>query len=448
MNLSEHIKAYEKERNEAKARIASLIEKSLEEGRTLDEVESKEHDDLEATIKSLDKHIERLHKQMQAAAESATPVDTKSFGDRPVAGKSVVVSVNKAAEEQFEGQNIARLAIVKAFAHMKQVSVDAAANHLYGKQWLQAVKSTATVSDTDNLGTLVGPSWQGDFIDYLRPMTVYGQLSHLFRAAPANIPIKGQSSGASAYYVGELERIPVTNITANSVTLTLKKAAAIATFSSELLQQTGYDVERMVRDDIAAAITQLQDSTFLSTNAGSDSTPAGIRNGISKLDIVFGMGSPEDKVINTAAKVRTFVGEVANEYSQAHNLGGVYFAMNEGDKIKLSLLRTPLGVVEFPGLQGANPTIEGFPVVVSNNVPPGMVIAIKPSDIYAINPMSGGGLDVSISRDATIAFNGSPELYDTNLWQQDMIGVRLVLPHNWALRRSSGVVVWTDALDF
>jgi len=62
MNIQENIKSFEAKRAALAASLASIMEKSATEGRTLDAEEKDQYDEAETELKAVDEHLDRLRK--------------------------------------------------------------------------------------------------------------------------------------------------------------------------------------------------------------------------------------------------------------------------------------------------------------------------------------------------------------------------------------------------
>jgi hypothetical protein len=66
-----------------------------------------------------------------------------------------------------------------------------------------------------------------EFIEYLRPMTIIGQID-AWRRVPFNVRMGSMTGGTTGYWVGQGKPIPVSKGTTSSTSLGITKAAGIA----------------------------------------------------------------------------------------------------------------------------------------------------------------------------------------------------------------------------
>src|SRR5690606_31527811 len=120
------------------------------------------------------------------------------------------------------GLGFARVARVKAVAHIEHADPVAVAQRLYpgdektakAVQHKAAVPAASTLSDTwaGNLVTDGGVAF-ADFVAYARERSVLGQISDRLRRLPFDTPVLVQGSAGSAGWVKEGEAKPLTSWT-------------------------------------------------------------------------------------------------------------------------------------------------------------------------------------------------------------------------------------------
>jgi hypothetical protein len=128
--------------------------------------------------------------------------------------------------------------------------------------------------------------------------------------------------------------------------------------------------------------------------------------------------------------------------------------MNPARAKATSLMVNTLGQTEFPGLSAGGGSLLGDPVVTGDNVPAGTVILLDPREIWRIED---GGVEVSLSRDATIEMgDGDSVAGDSeeptassykpvSMYQTESTAFKVVRPINYQKRRSTAVSYIGDA---
>ncbi len=450
--LADQIKDLENTRAAKAARMAEVIQKSINEGRSTDEAEAEEFETLDSEIKQVDQDLVRLRRLETLNAQAAKPVNdikaVQSGSATRITGAPAIV-VQKDQDEKFKGQNFTRMVIAKALGHLMQVDPARIAQNRWGK-------SNPTLVEIIKAGVAGGGSgsgewgaelvqadgrYTGDFIEYLHGQTVYNRLP--LREVPANITIKGQDGAATAYWVGQSKAIPATTADFSAVNLTPLKVAALAVVSNELLRDSTPAAEQLVRDALVEASAQRIDTTFLSTSAAvSGVSPAGILNGL----------SPMTSLGNDGVGLRRDIAQLYAPFFTAKNAGGLWLVMNNSQAKEIQLMVNALGNTEFPNINAAGGNLLGDTVITGDNVTAGHIILLKPSDIYKIGDL---GVEVSISREAMIEQDSAPQgASDTpvaasatlmSMFQTESTAIKIVHPINFAKRRSSAVAYVNNA---
>jgi HK97 family phage major capsid protein len=283
----------------------------------------------------------------------------------------------------------------------------------------------------------------GDFVEFLYSMTVFDKLG--LREVPANITIKGQDGAATGFWVGQSKSIPATTADFSTVNLTPLKVAAIAVTSNELLRDSSPAAELLVRDSLAEASAQRVDNTFLSNAAASSGvSPAGILNGVTAL----GSNGQDD------AAVREDLKELLAPFITAKiPTSGISLVMHPNLAVSIGLIANALGQDAFPNINADGGSLRGFPVVTGHNVGATHIIAVKGSEIWKI---ADGGVEISLSREATIEQDTAPQgASDTpvaasatlmSMFGTESTAFKVVRSINYQKRRTQAAQWISDAL--
>jgi hypothetical protein len=452
--IAEQIRDLEATRAAKAARMAEVVQKSLEEGRSTDDAEQEEFDTLDSEIKQIDGDLVRLKRLESLAVQKGRTVEPPAPGTDPAksaaqqrgaTGPTIIVKSSD-KDEAFKGQNYTRMVIAKALAHMQGIGGTSPAD-IAAARWgktnpllVQVIKAGVAGggSGSGEWGAeLVSADnrYTGDFIEYLYGKTLFDRLP--FRQVPANVTIKGQDGAATGYWVGESKAIPVTTADFSSVSLTPLKVGALAVVSNELLRDSSPGAEMLVRDALVEASRQRVDGTVFSTTAASAGvSPAGLLNGVAGHN---SHGSTIDGIIADFKQLTA----IFQSYKNASDLTVV---TTPDLAVSLGLMLTALGQQQFPGVGQDGGTLLGRPVFTGDNVPAGAFIMLKPSDIWRIGD---SGVQVSISNVATIEQDGAPQgASDTptaasatlmSMFQTESTAIKVVRSINFAKRRSHAV---------
>lgn len=449
--LQQKLADFKQARTTKMARMNEITEAVQAESREFTEDEIGEFDMLEMEIKQLDKDIRLVTSEIMSAS-TARPIEGQGQRQASYSRGPDIHRGAKDVDDKFPGQSFTKLVIARALAHLQGngITPSAIAKHRWGKtnptvvEILRANEVAGGGSGSGEWGAeLVAADgrFTGDFIEFLNGMTVFNRLP--LTEVPANVTIKGQDGAATGYWVGESKAIPASASDYSTVSLTPLKVAAISVVSNELLRDSTPAAEMLVRNALVAAIAKRIDDTVFSTTAASSGvSPAGLLKGISGFS---SSGTDSDAV-------RTDIMTLYTPFLTAKNASGLQLVMNPAMAKAISLLTDSLGTTPFSGLNASGGMLLGDPVVTGDNITATHLILLKPSDIYRIGDM---GIQVSVSRDASIEMNSVP-LGDSqnptassvdlvSMYQTESTAFKVVRPLNVAKRRSSAVTFIDDA---
>ena len=430
------------------ARMTDIMQKAMNEGRTLTTDESTEYDGLAADVKSYDEHVRRLEAFESVQATKAAPVQDAR-----------IPHIEVKAPELPPGIEFTRYAMCLMAARGNAATALEIAKSRFPDQRrvqniLKAAVAAGTTTDPTWAGALVPeyPVFAGDFVNYLRPMTIIGKFGQggipSLRNVPFNVRIAGQTSGGEGYWVGQGAPKPVTKFDFATTKLAWAKVANIAVLTEELVRFSSPAAEGLVRDALAAALVARLDIDFIDPAKAlvADVSPASITNGIAAL-------TPSG---TDAAAVRTDIQTLITTFLNANmNPQSAVFIMPNTVALAISLMTNALGQPEFPGLNMNGGVLKGIPVITSQYAvlggsPDGnLVILCNASDIFLSDD---GQVVIDASREASLQMaddptntpaGGSP-LAPTattmvSLWQTNSIGLRAERFINWARRRDEAV---------
>lgn len=466
--FGEQIADLESTRAAKAARMAEVMQKSIDEGRTTDDAEAEEVDTITDEIRAIDADLVRLKAADSINAKKAAPVPKSPEGKTTTATDESararggqVIEVQRKLEP---GVAFARFAGV--MAHTKgnfRDAQDFAATRFPEEKGLQGVIKMFSQHAFEDVmkaavavGTTTDSTWAAplvqynqmaeEFVEFLRPQTIVGRIPGL-RRVPFNISMPRQTTGGSAYWVGETQAKPLTSLAFDQVNLRWTKLATIAVISEELARFSQPSAETILRDQLAAAIVQQMDLDFVNpANAGAANIrPASITNGVTAIP---SGGTSEAAVRNDVKAI--FAPFISANLSPQN---GVWI-MSATNALALSLMVNALGQPAFPSITMNGGTFWGMPVIVSESVG-NIVILANASDILLADD---GQVSIDASREASLQMDDSPDNPTTattvlvSLWQRNLVGIRAERYVNWVKARPASVqylsgVNWGDPED-
>lgn len=449
--FAEQVAALKATREAKFEEMKAVAQKSVDEGRSMDTAEQEQFDTLQSEVKRLDDDIGRLSTLAEMDKATAKAVDGADKSNQSAKGGSNLVPVQVKNTEKIEpGIGFARIARVKAIAHINHMDPLQVAKSIYpDDERLNSLLAKAAVpaANTGNApwaGNLIldGGAYFADFVEYLRPRTVVGQISDRLRRLPFDTQVLVQGSGGAAKWVAEGAAKPLTQWTYTRTKLAPLKVATIAAATKEMLNRASAAADALIRDELSRAVGAAIDGTFVSADAAvSGESPAGIRNGVTGMTLT-GDGSIEGIRCDAAAMLKELVQDNLS-------IAGSFWVMPETVAIDLSSAINAFGAPAFPGVTPTGGTFMGLPVYTSQYLPTdssgSVVMLIKGDEIFLGDE---GGVQVSMSDQASLVMDDAPSMNSTtptpaqvvSLWQTNSVGFLVERFINFAKRRNQAVV--------
>lgn len=461
MTWKEKIAELERQIGPKKVRMNAIMKGALDDGdRQLNESEIEEFDELSEDVKSLDGQLVRL-RALDDSAQTVKPAAGRDPTEASLARGGAVPAEAKKHEEK--GVGFARAVMLHVYARIKGVNPIELAKTRYPnlrsdqrnalEQFFKAQVAGGTTTDPSWAAPLVyADNLVSEFVEYLRPMTILGKFGQGnipgLRAIPFNVRFPAQTSGGDAYWVGEGQPKPLTRFSFEEITLRWTKCATIAVVSEDLLRFSTPSAEIVVRNALGEALQARLDSDFInpSITLQADVRPASITNGASTT-----VASGVD-----AAAVRADLKTLLSPFITANiATSGIVIIMRQAQALSLSLMRTDLGVREFPDMTINGGVLEGIPVIASQFVPQGIVAAVAAPEVYLADD---GGVAIDLSREASLEMadssltnaitdGGSPpvsvETTLVSMFQTNSVAIRAERFINWRRRRTAAVAYLT-----
>ncbi len=426
------------------ARMQALNAESVGAGETMNAAQEEEFSTLEKDVEAIDAELRRVKTLETLNAQQAAPVSggTQEQGSD---ARAPALSAVRLATNVPKGIAFTRLLGAKYLARQHQQSpVDIAKSMWPDMPELETVLRTAvtvgnTTDSTNAAPLVVYQNMASEFIDLLRAETIIGRIPGL-RRVPFNISVPRATGDPSVNWVGEGKVKPVSSMAFDSLTLGFAKVAGIVPITMELMKFSNPAAEGLIRDALIAAIAYLTDRDFL------DPTKA-VQTGVSPASVTNGV-TPVTSTGTTADALRDDLGSLLANYLAANmSISGLVLVMTAQQAMRIGLLRNALGQKEFPDMGIGGGTLEGIPVITSENIvgtggsptDGGLIVALNAPEILLADD---GGVDIDVSTEASIQMETTPDspavasTVLTSLWQHNMVGIRAERMINWVKRRS------------
>lgn len=459
--IAEQISDLEATRAAKVAAQSALLSKGAGEGRTTNEQEANEFDELQTDIEQIDKDLGRFRKAEANGLASAKGVQGAGQSQQgAAAARNTSIQIVEPKLEK--GAGFARL--VGCFASSKGVPMQAletakqrfpndaklhsalgVMTRYNGEHLVKAAVDIGTTTDSDFAAPLVNYTvLANEFIEFLRPQTIIGRIPGL-RRVPFNVRVPRQTGGAAAQWVGEGAPKPVGQQAFDYVSLGYTKLAIISAITQELARFSQPNAELLIRDDLAKAVIQQMDSDFLEpTNSGTANVkPASITNG---LTVLASNGFTE-------AAIREDVKDIFNAFVNNNvDPSDAVWLMHTSTALGLSLMVNALGQPAFPGITMQGGTFFGLPVVTSAS--PGFVSDMSPTEKIVVLAKASdilladdGQVTIDTSSEASVQMESAPTnpvvaaTVLISAFQQNLLFIRAERFVNWVRGRNASVVV-------
>ena len=444
-SIAEQISAFEATRQAKSAELETIM--LANDGETLDAENAESADNLTAELKSIDDHLKRLRVVETLKVSTAKPViEVKSVQEGATArDPHVTVHAKRNVEK---GIIFTRLLGAKYLAFKHHVSpVDVARSKFSDTPEVETILKTAVAAGTTTDSTWASPLVElnnatGEFIEMLRPATIIGRIPGL-RRVPFNISVPRGTADPVAYWVGENMVKPVSSAAFDTLELLHNKVAGIVVQTEELMKFSNPSSEMLVRDGLVASIAYLTDRDFLDPTKAAVTvvSPASVTNGV----------TPIQPSGTTADAFRADLGNLIVEYLEDNmSVTGLVLVMTSAQAMRLGLMRNTLGQREFPDITANGGTLEGIPVITSENIVASgsspvdgyPIVALNAPEIYLADD---GGISVDISREASLQMDTAPDSPASastvlvSLWQRNLVAIRAERFITWKKRRSGAV---------
>ena len=440
---AEQITALEASRQAKSARREDIQKTASDEGRTKEEAEQVEFDDLGNAIKTIDRELVDLRdlEKSNKAAAVAVAGNTQEAATTARSG----VRVENVKRNLKPGIMLARFAIAKAISFKEMVP----ASEIARQRWPDhpeletELKAAVAAGSSTTLATLVQPTvMASEMIEYLWHRTIVGRILGL-RKVPFNIKVPRQTSVASVSWVGEAAPKPLSAFALDTVSLGYYKIAGIVALTDEIVKFSSPTAEEMVRDELANAIIMLMDHDFIDPEkaAVAGVSPASITNGVTPT------AATGTAYSNFAADLNTTLALFDAARIDTSNLAIV---MSTRIARSLGMMLNSLGQPLFPNVSSTGGTVQGYQVVVSGNVDAtgdvaangDNIIFLKPDEIFLADD---GNVSIDISREASVQMDSAPDnpalatTITVSAFQHNLALIRAERYCNWLKRRAAAV---------
>ena len=414
-----------KQIEEAKASIKSEmggVANIADENKFNEAVEKAVSKVLEDNKKSLEENANMLLNFEKANADNAVKGLKKETSTTVV--NEMIGSYLKAMNEK-NAMNVKQVTPDEALATAKKLYPNSKALHAVLGQKI------ATANVPADGGFTVPIAFSPDYIKALYANTILEKLG--VRKVPmpnGNLSIPKMTAKASAYWIGEANKIPASQASYGEVNLKAKKLAALTPISNDLLRYNAVGIDSWIADDLMQNAKVALDEAFLN-GTGTSHTPLGLKN-------VSGVQT-WTPASGTALSVKTPAGMLALLKSKNIPMDNVKWLFNPIGESWLEDLAFASGPFAFPSLD--NGKLKGYDFIESATV--GYDTTGTPTADFWVGDWSqflwGVGYDISVemSREGTFDDGNGNTI---SAFQNDLTLVRLITEHDFNVRHAEAFV--------
>jgi HK97 family phage major capsid protein len=298
------------------------------------------------------------------------------------------------------------------------------------EQWRKsAVDAGGTASTSWSASLATAGQMQADLLAAVAARSILGRLDRV-RRVPAFLPAPRADGVTSADWLAEGQPIPCRVTTADSVILSPRKVGGLLVLSVELVKHSDSRAEALVRQALINAASRLADGKLLSSDAAvSGVSPAGLGFGVTPLQ--------------SSGNVLTDIEEMINAYSG--DLDSAVILTDKLTAVQIGLRNSGNANIVV-GARGGEAV--GIPVLVSDSSPRsssgGQLLLLDQAQLM----VSDEGIDVDASQEAAVQMDDAPGAGPqtlTSLWQNGLVGMRLIRFLDWAPPVAGAVALVVNA---
>lgn len=325
---------------------------------------------------------------------------------------------------------------------------------------VRAATAPAVTGTTGWAGNMVQEEW-GEFVGLLRDESVYGQIPgmRIDLTAVTNMPIQAGRGNLAAGFVAENGGIPVVEGSIGTKSLQPHKMGIISAHSKEMLRRsTVANIGTVIRDQIIGDTAEAIDTALFGSTARSAGTnPAGLQDTTEtgSANVVAATNSDGGAGNATVAEILSDTNSLLARVNAIKARTGTWLMHPKqvrGLEVKQDGT-TGHFVFRDEVMQGR---FRGFPIIMSTNVTDGVTVFVANGAMAfgsEMTPMFEESSDATLHFEgaagsvSSIGTAGTPNTVAApaiNLFQQDLLAIKMTLGLDWRVIREAGVQCLTS----
>jgi HK97 family phage major capsid protein len=449
----------------ALSRQTAIIKAADDAARAMTDAEAAEYAtldaDIEKTLADIDREAKRNEREVRVSATAPATAPGLPGGEpvvnRDVAGTVAAATQRQPALQTAHTQKLTMQQQVGLFAwctakqhHDKRSDpyehMDEAGFKTIGDTGRQLradlVREKALISISGGGANTIFTPLSSEFIEFLRNQSAFmvGQPIQL-EMPSGSMDISGGNTPSGGTYGVEGVNIGYNELTTRKVNLTAKHLRSITSVGNYLIEVSPLNVAAIAGEDLAQSLTVALDNAGLRGD-GTGANPAGIRfltNAAHIVPVAAGIAPTQAVVFGV---IRMMLGLIRASNVPVRRRRWI---MSSRVFTYLQFLIDANGNKVFPGLADANPTLENYPVTMSEQVPSTLGAGTNESELYLVDfghVLMGiaRALSLKASTEASYINSGGTLVSSFSL---DETVIRGVASHDFDMRHTKAAVVAT-----
>jgi HK97 family phage major capsid protein len=298
------------------------------------------------------------------------------------------------------------------------------------------IVAKALTSDTGPTGGyLVPQQYAEEVIELLSAKAVVRKMGAVSLPLEGTLNIPKLTAGATAYFIGEAQNIPVSQPTFDQIKLTEKTLVTMVPISNKLIRLSSPKVDVQVRNNMIDVMAKKEDLAFI-RGTGTDYSPKGLLYWAVSTN-KFSANSTVT-VSNIAADLQAAINKLESANVPMDKVGWI---MSPRVKNFLMTAMNQNGIYVWRD-EMEKGTLLGYPYAVTTQIPSNLGTAGNESEVYLVDFSEciigdGPQLEVSVSTEAAYEQNGT----FISAFQSDLTVVKMVRYVDFAVRHEEAVAV-------
>lgn len=298
------------------------------------------------------------------------------------------------------------------------------------------IVAKALTTDTGPTGGyLVPQQYAEEVIELLSAKAVVRKMGAVSLPLEGTLNIPKLTAGATAYFIGEAQNIPVSQPTFDQIKLTEKTLVTMVPISNKLIRLSSPKVDIQVRNNMIDVMAKKEDLAFI-RGTGTDYSPKGLLHWASPTN-KFPANSAVT-VSNIAADLQAAINKLESANVPMDKVGWI---MSPRVKNFLMTAMNQNGIYVWRD-EMEKGTLLGYPYAVTTQIPSNLGTAGNESGVYLVDFSEciigdGPQLEVSVSTQAAYEQDGT----FISAFQADLTVVKMVRYVDFAVRHGEAVAV-------